>query len=289
MFGNVLKYLYRKKLTLLLAVSAVFLAHTYLKPDSTIPENTVKITNMTKNSGGSGVVLSSHKTHSEVLTNAHVCRVASKGGYVTSYGGRENLVSKMTVDTEHDLCMITVYADLKANTKLAENAPSPHDFSLVSGHPRLLPQTQTRGQFGNRTTIQVATGLKQCTNEDFRDPTIGLACLLLGGLPVVQTYSAIVITNRIAPGSSGSAIYNANSELSGLVFAGSADGSDGFIVPYENVVNFISKYKTMVSEKVNYEKSFKELLSETRRIKNFCTEYASHSVCQNLTMDLIEE
>src|SRR5574343_312301 len=191
MFGSavgVVKALYKRKWTFILATAAVFLAHTYLKPDSSIPENTVKITNMTKNSGGSGVVLSSYKTHSEVLTNAHVCRVASKGGLVTSYGGHENLVSEMTYDTKHDLCIITVYSDLKANVKLAEAAPEPHDYSLVSGHPRLLPQTQTKGQFGNRTTIQVATGLKPCTPEDMATPGVNLACLILGGVPIIQTY-----------------------------------------------------------------------------------------------------
>lgn len=287
--AEVLKFVYKRKLTFLLAAVAVFVGHTYLASDSSIPRNTVKITNMTRNSGGSGVVLSSHKTHSEVLTNAHVCRVASKGGLVTSYGGHENLVSEMTFDTKHDLCIITVYTDLNANVKLAQAAPEPHDYSLVSGHPRLLPQTQTKGQFGNRTTIQVATGLKPCTPEDIATPGVNLACLILGGVPIIQTYQAVVITNRISPGSSGSAIYNADNELSGLVFAGSQDGSEGFIVPYENVVNFLHNYKTLEQTHVNYERSFRDVISETRAIKNFCQTYVNNVICSNLTMDLLED
>jgi hypothetical protein len=50
-----------------------------------------------------------------------------------------------------------------------------------------------------------------------------------------------LVTATISPGSSGSAVYNSDMELSGVVFAGSGDLGYAWTVPYEYVRGFLLK------------------------------------------------
>ncbi len=65
--------------------------------------------------------------------------------------------------------------------------------------------------------------------------------MFFGGLPVITTYQARVTSNFIQPGSSGSAVFNSDGYIAGLVFAGSGPISWAHIVPAEYVNYFVNK------------------------------------------------
>lgn len=210
------------------------------KPTSTdIAARSVKVVRPDGRSGGSGVILTSSPSFSTVLTNSHVCGVIENGGSVINESG-EHAVTSYKKSKYHDLCLVTVAADLKASTDLAASAPALDSYAAVAGHPRLLPTIITEGNFSERQMIEVMTGLRACTKEDIQtDPRNAILCMYLGGLPVITRYESQVISSLIQPGSSGSPVFNAQGNLSGLVFAGSGALSFGFIVPYEAVANFV--------------------------------------------------
>lgn len=222
------------------AIAAIALAaYTCKHKENDIITNSVTITNVAGTSGGSGTVLKSSETYSLVLTNSHVCNVVKDGGKVTGPAG-SFLVYSFGRSKMHDLCMISVQGNLKAETKIADKAPTAYyESAYISGHPSLYPTIVTTGHFSGLKTIQVMKGFKPCTDEQKNDPATSLACALLGGLPEVTRYDATLVSATIMPGSSGSGVYNANKELTAVAFAGSGDLGYAFAVPYEYVKNFI--------------------------------------------------
>ncbi len=207
--------------------------------ESKLSNATVMITNLAKNSGGSGVILKSGLPFSSIMTNGHVCEVAKRGGLVIEDNGTEHLVVDYTKSRSHDLCVIRVAGDLHINTPLAKQAPFAYEKAVIAGHPKLLPTILTTGHFSKHLFIQVLTGFKPCTPEEEKSG-MAIFCVLLGGIPIVKNYDSVVVSATIMPGSSGSTIYTENDEIGAVVFAGSGELGYAFAVPYEFVHNFIN-------------------------------------------------
>lgn len=201
-----------------------------------ISANAVAITNLEQNSGGTGVVLSSSDTESLILTNGHVCGVVEAGG-VINHLGEIHIVAAYKKSLQHDLCLIKVNDNLHGFTNLATSAPTPFSSkAIVSGHPSLFPTIITTGHFSGNRLLPVLIGVEKCSGKPTDDP---ITCELLGLTPVVRVYESTLVSATIMPGSSGSAVYNENNELSGLVFAGSGTFGYGWIVPYSAVSSFL--------------------------------------------------
>jgi S1-C subfamily serine protease len=238
---NLKKKLSKKAKAALALAAVIVLAvalHPSIKPQD-IVSNSVTITNIAGTSGGSGTVLHSSETYSEVLTNSHVCNVVKHGGKVTGPAG-SFLVASFGQSKVHDLCLLSVEGNLKAETKIADEAPTAYyESASISGHPQLMPTVVTKGHFSGRRTISVMRGMKACTPEQQNDPNTGIICALVGGFPDIMQYDSTLVTATIMPGSSGSGVYNSKNELSAVVFAGAGDLAYAWTVPYESMKNFV--------------------------------------------------
>lgn len=223
-----------------------------------IRASSVMIVNRTMRHGGTGIILASGSAKSTILTNDHVCRAVKEGGVVRARTG-DYQIATMIESELSDLCMITVLADLGVETSLSHSVPQFYDPAIVSGHPALMPNVISTGHFSGRQIISVMTGMRKCTEEELRDPVFGLACAFFGGLPVVRSFESELVTATIMPGSSGSGVYNEKNELSGVVFAGSEGFGYAWIVPYEQVVNFLYKeHQTLEEQTISQELSLVE-------------------------------
>lgn len=242
------------KATTLALLTLVAIAHLVNKnPTSTreLAKTTVMITRMDGKSGGTGVILSSAGNTSQILTNAHVCGVVKNGGLVIT-DGREGTVTSYRVSNVHDLCLITTNVNFHVNTRVSNTAPDVYSDAIVSGHPRLLPTIVTRGSFSQKEIVSVMTGFRACTPEDLNNPDLSTYCVFFGGIPLIRTYQAQVVSATIQAGSSGSAVFNSKGEIAGLVFAGSGDIGYGMIVPQEYVSFFVnSEAKTLEEQLPN--------------------------------------
>lgn len=230
------------------------------KTTSEMSQTSVKIVRNDRRSGGTGVILKSTPSESTILTNGHVCGVVENGGLVIT-DDAEHSVTSYKKSEAHDLCLITVAANLHVNTVIADSAPRTYSDAAASGHPGLLPNVVTRGHFSGREIIEVMTGLRECEDKDYKDN--GLLCILLGGIPQIKRYESQVVTATIKPGSSGSAVFNEDGEISALVFAGSGDIGYAYTVPYEAIANFVNKERfTLESKRPSdgYEITLKSLM-----------------------------
>lgn len=226
-----------------------------------LSDTSVKVVRSDGRSGGSGVILRSNTYSSQILTNKHVCRIIENGGLVITEHSTHAVVS-FTESTYHDLCLVTVAADLGVNTTIAKKAPEPYSLASVSGHPGLMPNVVTRGHFSGKQIIEILTGFRPCEDKDLESDDV-LLCFFLGGIPQITRYEAQVVSATIQPGSSGSAVFNDRGEIAGIAFAGSGPISTAYVVPYEFVAHFLDTY-TMEQEFLpnnTYEVSIKGKLS----------------------------
>jgi S1-C subfamily serine protease len=198
----------------------------------------VMITGYDGKSGGSGVILSSSKNSSKILTNAHVCEVVKNGGVVRSDNAK-GVVKSYRVSELHDLCLIVTNNNFKVDTVIASEAPELYEDAAVVGHPALMPTIVTKGVFSQKQLITLIVGSRACTQQELESPRTAIICYFLGGMPLVKTFESQVVSSTIMPGSSGSPVFNSNGEISGLVFAGSGNFGYAHIVPFEYVSNFI--------------------------------------------------
>lgn len=192
-----------------------------------------------KGGGGSGVILSSNPSYSIILTNAHVCEGVVKGGMVER-GTARYRVAAYKMSDQHDLCEVKVNADLGVNTQVAKHAPRQFSPAFISGHPSLLPHVLVQGSFSGKMTIQMLDKLRPCTEEEFKKEP--MMCLLAGWPELIERETQLV-SALIAPGSSGSAVFDEDGNIAGLVFAGRGrDLSYAFIVPQEYIAEFVNDY-----------------------------------------------
>lgn len=228
---------------------AGYLAGRPLKPTSEadMSSTSVKIVRMDERSGGTGVILSSNARASSILTNRHVCRVIENGGLVITSNNQKHLVSTYQASDWYDLCLVTVAANLHINTSIARSAPTDFAPATVSGHPRLLPNVISRGHYSEREIIDVFMGVRPCTEADAQKNP--LLCLLLGGIPQISRFEAQLVTALSQPGSSGSAVFNENGEITNLVFAGQGDLSYSYTMPYEAITQFMYHEVDLISPK----------------------------------------
>lgn len=237
---------------------------------------TVEVLRTDGHGGGTGVIINSTSKESFILTNNHVCEAISSGGLIVTDEGSSYPVVKYRQSKLHDLCMVSVAVDLHRKTQVANYSPEIYSDSEVSGHPHLMQTIITKGHFSGRSQISVVMGVRACTEEDLNSPN-AIYCILMGGMPIVKSFDAQLISPTIMSGSSGSAVYNSQGELSGLVFAGSGELSYAYIVPLEYVLLFLEEevdtlevvvpgeqVKTPKAEKTNC-KSI-----HNAKVRNFC-------------------
>lgn len=276
------------KLTLSIAIllaSAVASANT-LRPKTVADMKTtsVRIMNEEQNSGGTGSIIRSDDSGSTILTNKHVCRLVEQGG-VVERSGKIYQVAQYKKFPNHDLCLIKITANLGVNLKVSETLAPESSRSIVSGHPSLLPHIVTVGHLSEKMDIQLVAGIKPCTNKDLADSPE--ECFFFGGKPVMVDLEAQLVSNLIKPGNSGSAVFNADGELIGVVFAGSGrDFSYGLIVPQTFLSFFIKSANLFPFVKVgtpvdddgfsdrdfNFDKcrDVTSISKHTTKIKSFC-------------------
>ncbi len=235
---------------------------------------TVQVTNAEESSGGSGTIIKSTSSGSLVLTNRHVCELTAEGGYVITTKGKY-AVQKIQKAENHDLCLVYVTVNLGVNATVAKETPQPGDPIRVSGHPFLLPHMLVEGHLSSAMQVTILTDVVKCTEADYKEAED--LCYWFGGVPVVREYNATTTSALIAPGNSGSAVYNADGEIVALVFAGTGRGmSPGILVPHEYIVGFLKDAGKGKWTNVSQGKKLTDLMSKTK----------SNSKARTLRIDL---
>ena len=224
-----------------------------IKPrtDKDLFKVTVRILNKDESGGGTGSILESSKRGSVILTNDHVCEVVEKGGVVDPPSHQKTPIRAIKRDSEHDLCLVLVSADLGVDLSIASASPEGGDSAVIAGHPSLMPTIITRGHFSESIMIKVQYGSRECTEEDRQDPKNAFYCMICGRLPLVKEREALVISATIMPGSSGSPVFNDRGEIAAVVFAGRGELGYALAVPLSYIWDFMDRSSVMKWSRVS--------------------------------------
>ena len=120
-------------------------------------------------------------------------------------------------------------------------------------------------------------------------------CVMLGGLPVIKNYEAQPISATIQPGSSGSAVFDSNGHIAGLVFAGSGDIGYGFVVPQEYVKYFVEEEVQFLQDQRPDTVLTADLSIRRKKIASICSTNINNitstpklkDVCDSIDRDMI--
>ena len=136
-----------------------------------------------------------------LITNKHVV-ADSADLQVSTYDGRDIDVTAASTATIADLAVVRTAAELPSYPELATADPVAGDPVSVVGYPQ-----------GGRLTVTTGTVIGSTTD------------------PLNENLGEVLVTDaQVEPGSSGSAVLNADGQVVGVVYAKSAAGQS-FIVP----------------------------------------------------------
>jgi S1-C subfamily serine protease len=146
---------------------------------------------------GSGFILDEHT----IVTNHHV--VENPGRLeVTLSDGTDVSVTGSTYATNADVAIITTSESLSPSVTLADLSATRGDSITVVGYP-------------DGDALVVSSG----TIESLEDDTLDNASFVFS------------TTAEAAPGSSGSAVYDADGEVMGVLYAGDEEGGVTYVIP----------------------------------------------------------
>lgn len=204
-------------------------------------KSVVMLTNLTRNSGGTGFYVKGASGKTYIMTNGHVCRLKESGTILSNDGENIDTVEVIAEYENNDLCILTAPERASA-ISLASSVRNTENI-YVMGHPLLEPKTLTKGQLAGGMTIDVLQGIDMpnCKGKTYREvPLEGLLRFFYGGsFACVRTTTAHIITANILPGNSGSPVLNTYGHVVGVVYAGQQGSGRGFIVPLEEVKDFL--------------------------------------------------
>lgn len=189
------------------------------------------------NGMGSGFHVQAPSGETYILTNAHVCALADQNRQLTiQHENRKVIRTVIAVYKNHDLCLVEKLPKAKSGIKIASSSDFGEDVYLI-GHPSGRPLTLSKGEliFQKRINLMMNKSEKDCRGLYVPD-----MLFFQGGC--VESFQAHGISTIAFPGNSGSPVVNKYGNLIGVLFAGSNQPTDSYMVPLRHIQAFLKDY-----------------------------------------------
>ena len=197
-----------------------------------------------ENSGGTGFAVKTEDGVRYTLSNAHVCEIGQKRGFMLAKKG--NLSTRLriiAISDNSDLCLLEALPGLEG-LELAEEVSMFEGVYLV-GHPLLMPISITAGWVRGRGVFGISYCNVMRNNTNFpriiRPQENDVDDIINMFDSCVKMRAAIITNNFSRPGNSGSAVLNDDGDVVGVLFAGDSEGTS-LMVPLSEVKTFLTGY-----------------------------------------------
>lgn len=208
----------------------------------------VKVLSPSQRSGGTGWFYNNKEGKTFVMTNAHVCMLADKRDeleIMDSEGG--TLIGKVYKRAKNtDLCAIEI-DEHRYGLDIAFNQYNGEVLAIV-GHPALRPLTISRGEVIGYDTIELIFGVNMDENKcigrtEKINPKRSFQELIMAMQGINDICIAKIKATQFAGisygGNSGSPVVDFFGRVSGVLFAGSSQVTDTYLIRLEEVKEFV--------------------------------------------------
>lgn len=204
-----------------------------------VSRSIVKVLNAAGTGGGTGWITTTKRGNLVIVTNDHVCEVATNGvARIENYAGRTTFSKILERDFDHDLC--TLEATEGPTLTVADNTPSRYDSISTFGHPLLEPAQPATGLFlGSIVTSYLyekgSLGCKNGTAEINVQTFFGV-------ISACEKTEATNLSNiPTYPGNSGSPVLNTSGEVVGVINSADSRTNHGAFVPLPYVKDILAR------------------------------------------------
>lgn len=193
--------------------------------------------------GGTGFAIEGGSGTQYIVTNKHVCE-ASKNGWVKIKrdDGLSAFKKILYKDKKHDLCLVE--GDKRLSPLDMGGRPNKGDYHYIVGHPGLRQLTVSKGEYIGFDNVELALPSKtkeSCSGQSFE---LSEFEQLVYGAKFVCVYNYLSYgSSAIAHGgNSGSPVVNKYGNVIGVLFAGSQQAGDSYLVPGYEVERVLNNF-----------------------------------------------
>ena len=219
----------------------------------TAKSRVVRVSDMLDQGHGTGAFVKAASGNVYLLTNKHVCGLASGGIIKIKPEGAPFFLGKVLVTAEtSDLCVIGNYFGGSFDHSAYSLAKSavPGDIVHVFGYPKYHVFTMSDGKIIGSEKVSIMKGVvkskAECSGPG--ETTVDFCLPAPMDVPMcaifcIQQYDATTMTALIEPGNSGSPVVNTLGHMVGLIFAGeNPDASWGAAMPLTDIRTLLSNF-----------------------------------------------
>lgn len=200
--------------------------------------------------GGTGFYVKGASGKTYIMTNGHVCLIDREHMNIS-----ENMDSVMVshkvlkFDKKHDLCLIEANDDIEG-LDVASSVGIGEIIGLI-GHPGLRPLTLARGEIIGKTKIELMWAVNipdsLCIGRNISVDKLKPADAALARFYRIESICIASLQSNMANviaygGNSGSPVVNFYGNVVGVLFAGSEQPTDSYLVPLEDIKRFLKDF-----------------------------------------------
>lgn len=205
------------------------------------------VTDESESTGGTGFHVLAKSGQKYLVTNAHVCRSASKGKGVVyvRLQDEDSAIPRRVIQESPvtDLCLVEPLP-LAVPISVAKGELSNWEEIAAVGHPKLMPLTLSVGKTIAPQTIQVLVAMfpppGTCVGPKYKE--VDVPVFIFMAKACIMDIASIATTVQVMPGSSGSPVIDHDGSVVGVVFAGDEGVGWGFMIPAKDLCQFLSSY-----------------------------------------------
>lgn len=234
-------------LSLSLAASIVFVAlvtpqahNQYLRYE--VGSSTVQVLSPA-GGGGTGFAIKAASGAEYIATNKHVCEAAVTGWMIIKQDQGEASFKRVVYkDNKHDICLIE--GDKRFDALELGDYPYKGEAHYIVGHPGLRQLTVSKGEYIGFDTVKFLDKVQnrnQCKGQIME---LNIFEQMMYGMEFacIRSYLSYGSTAIVHGGNSGSPVVNKWGNVIGILFAGSNQAGDSYVVPLYELERVLKKF-----------------------------------------------
>ncbi len=193
--------------------------------------------------GGTGFAVKAASGAEYIATNKHVCEAAVGGWMLVKQDEGDSSFKRVVYkDNKHDICLIE--GDKRFDTLELGAYPYKGESHYIVGHPGLRQLTVSKGEYIGFDIVKLLDRVKlrsQCKGQIME---LNIFEQMFYGMEFVcvRSYKSYGSTAIAHGGNSGSPVVNKWGNVIGILFAGSNQAGDSYVVPLYELERVLNKF-----------------------------------------------